>query len=76
MKPSPTGIKDFSNGKIKPYTLSYGERYYLLCGKVQRLKRAIRRLSDTFSFWKWAVLEAQAEKDSLKELQEQLREGL
>ena len=59
-----------------PYTLTYGERYYILCGEVQRLKRALLKLGDVFSFWKWAALEVQAEKDSLKELLEQQRAGL
>ena len=75
MKPTPTGIKDFSNGKKEPSTISYGVRYHFTC-KVQKIKQALRRLGDILSFWKWAALEAQAEKGSLKERQEQLREGL
>jgi hypothetical protein len=77
MKPNITGIKDFSNGKVEkkePQSLTYEDKYYLLCGEVQKLKRRIGTIGDDLSYWKEEALEAQAERDCLREeLQEQQR---
>lgn len=66
MKPTPSGIKGFSNEKKEPHTLTYGERYYILRGEVLRFKRALLKLSNVFSFRKWAALEVRQKRMVLK----------
>ena len=55
--------------------LTWQDKYVSLQMENQRLKQQFRKICDALSFWKWSALEAQAERDSLKErLQEQAQE--
>lgn len=55
--------------------LSFEDKYVCLQQENQRLKQKFRKICDALSFWKWSALEAQAERDRLREeLQEQAQE--
>jgi Mitochondrial ATP synthase epsilon chain len=55
--------------------LSFEDKYICLQQENHKLKQQFRKICDALSFWKWSALEAQAERDSLKEqLQEQAQE--
>jgi hypothetical protein len=47
--------------------LPFEDKYVFLQQENQRLKQRFRKICDALSFWKWSALEAQAERDCLKE---------
>lgn len=47
--------------------LSFEDKYICLQQENQTLKQRFRKVCDALSYWKWMALEAQAERDSLKE---------
>ena len=61
---SSTGEQSLKRGKRGP---SFEDKYVCLQQENQTLKQRFRKVCDALSFWKWAALEAQAERDSLKE---------
>jgi len=55
--------------------LSFEDKYVCLQQEYQKLKRRLRNVWDERYFWMWAALEAQAERDCLREeLQELAQE--
>lgn len=47
--------------------LSLGDKYLCLRQENQKLKQRFRTVCDALSYWKWSALEAQAERDCLRE---------
>ena len=47
--------------------LTWQDKYVSLQMENQKLKQQFRKICDVLSFWKWSALEAQAERDCLKE---------
>jgi hypothetical protein len=64
-----------SGAQARKIGLSFEDKYVCLQQENQNLKQRFRKVCDALSFWKWSALEAQAERDSLKEeLREQAQE--
>ena len=47
--------------------LSFEDKYVCLRQENQKLKQRFRKVCDALSYWKWSALEAQAERDCLRE---------
>ena len=62
-----SGASEHGNSVLSP-----SDKYTLLQAENLRLRRAIRKLGDAFSYWKELALQYQAERDIYQEdLQEQ-----
>jgi len=71
-KDSSTGEQSLEHDRRE---LSFQDKYICLQQENQKLKRRLRDVWDERYFWEWSALEAQAERDSLKEeLREQAQE--
>jgi len=71
-KDSSTGEQSLGHDRRE---LSFQDKYICLQQEYQKLKRRLRDVWDERYFWEWSALEAQAERDSLKEeLREQAQE--